>query len=76
MYQPSRRSRLIALTESLIILDIKKTECYSCFITHCFEENTCSLTNTPLHRKEFDIALGNRALRVGNLEISHESASR
>ena len=35
----------------------KKTESYSCFITHCFEENTCSLTNTPLHRKSLTLLL-------------------
>ena len=38
-YHPSRRSRLIALTETLIILDLAKRESNNCFITHCFEEN-------------------------------------
>ena len=38
-HQPSRRPRLITLTETLIIPDITKTECNTCFITHCFEEN-------------------------------------
>ena len=35
----SRRLRLITLTETLIILDITKTESNNCFIIHCFEEN-------------------------------------
>ena len=35
----SRRLRLIALTETLIIADITKTESNNCFIIHCFEEN-------------------------------------
>ena len=34
-----RRLRLIALTETLIIPDITKTESNNCFIIHCFEEN-------------------------------------
>ena len=36
-YQPSRRPRLITLTETLIIPDITKTESKSCFIIHYFE---------------------------------------
>ena len=32
----SRRLRLITLTETLIILDIAKTESNNCFIIHCF----------------------------------------
>ena len=35
----SRRLRLITLTETLIIPDIKKTESNNCFIIHYFEEN-------------------------------------
>ena len=35
----SLRLRLIALTETLIIPDITKTESNNCFIIHCFEEN-------------------------------------
>ena len=38
-YHPSRRSRLIALTETLIILDIAKPESNNCFIIHCSDEN-------------------------------------
>ena len=38
-YQPTRRPRLITLTETLIIQDITKTESKNCFIIHCFEEN-------------------------------------
>jgi len=30
----SRRLRLITLTETLIILDIRKTECNNCFTIH------------------------------------------
>ena len=35
-----RRLRLITLTETLIILDITKTESNNCFTTHCFQEKT------------------------------------
>ena len=35
----SQRVRLITLTETLIILDITKTESNNCFIIHCFEKN-------------------------------------
>ena len=35
--QPSRRPRLITLTETLIIPDITNTESKSCFIIHYFE---------------------------------------
>ena len=35
----SRRLRLITLTETLIILDITKTESNNCFIIHCFKAN-------------------------------------
>ena len=38
-YQPSRRPRLITLTETLIIQDVTKTESNNRFIIHCFEEN-------------------------------------
>ena len=38
-FQPSRKPRLITLTETLIIQDITKTESNNCFIVHCFEEN-------------------------------------
>ena len=43
-YQPSRRPRLITLTETLIILDITKTEFNNCFIIHCFEKNNDKYT--------------------------------
>ena len=39
VFSRSRRLRLITLTETLIILDITKTESNNCFIMHCFEEN-------------------------------------
>ena len=38
-YHPRPSARLITLTETLIILDIKKIESNDCFIIHCFEEN-------------------------------------
>ena len=34
VFSQSRRLRLIALTETLIILDITKTESNNCFIIH------------------------------------------
>ena len=33
------RLRLITLTETLIILDITKTESNNCFIMHCMKKN-------------------------------------
>ena len=33
------RSRMIILTETLIIPNITKTESNNCFIIHCFKEN-------------------------------------
>ena len=44
----------------LIILDITKHVSNNCFIVHCFEENT---DNTASHGTQFEIALGNHALR-------------
>ena len=35
----NERLKLITLTETLIILDITKTESQKCFIGHCFKEN-------------------------------------
>ena len=35
----SRRLRLITLTETLIILDVTKTESNNCFTIHCVKEN-------------------------------------
>ena len=35
----AKRSKLITLTETLIIPDITKAESNNCFITHCLEEN-------------------------------------
>ena len=56
-YQPSRRPRLITLTDTLIIQDITKTESNNCFITHCFEENNDKNTVIDI------IVVGNHALR-------------
>ena len=63
--------KLITLTETLIILDITKTESHKCFIGHCFKENNDEhiiASNTVYFRRvtflrELDIALGNHALR-------------
>ena len=38
-YQPKPKAEAIALTETLIISDITKTESNNCFIIHCFKEN-------------------------------------
>ena len=38
-YQPSRRPRMMILTETSIIYDITKTKSNNCLIIHCFEEN-------------------------------------
>ena len=54
---PSRRQRLITLTDTLIIPDIIKTESNNCFI-HCFEITNNKYT---VARNRFDIALGNHA---------------
>ena len=50
---------MITLNETLIIPDIRKTECF--FYILCFQKTT---TNTPSHRSKFDIALENYALRA------------
>ena len=47
-YQPSRRPRLITLTETLIIPDITKTESNNCFIIRCFEINNDKYTDLTL----------------------------
>ena len=66
----------MTLTETLIILDITKTKSNNCFITPCFFKKIT--TNALSHRiqfifdkpssyfavREFDIALGNHALRA------------
>ena len=58
----SRRLRLIVtLTETLIILDITKTESNNCFIIHCFEENKDKHT---IARNLIDIIIGNHSLRA------------
>ena len=66
----SRRLRLITLTESLIILDITKTESNNCFIIHWMNAKTwkscfCFFTDGKQHEsREVDmITVGNHALR-------------
>ena len=51
----SRRLRLIALAETLIIPDITKTaESNNCFIIHCFEENNDKRIIALPHKKDFN----------------------
>ena len=64
------RVRLITLTETLIILDITKTESNNCFIIHCANAKTwkscfCFFTDGKQHEshKVDMITLGNHALR-------------
>jgi len=69
----SRRLRLKTLPETLIILDITKTESHNCFIIHCFKENIAP--NTVYFRQamflhEVDITLGNHALCVQPTDYS------
>ena len=47
----NRRLRLITLTETLISLDITKTESNNCFIIHCFEENNDKRIIALPHKK-------------------------
>ena len=67
-YQPKPK---ITLTETLIILDILKTESNNCFIIHWTNAKTwkscsCFFTDDKQHEsREVDmITLGNHALRV------------
>ena len=68
----SQRLRLITLTETLIISDITKTESHTCFIIHCFKENSDKRIIAPntvyfrqaMFLRELDIALGNHALHA------------
>ena len=45
----SRRPRLITLTETLIIMDITKTECNNCFIIHSTKQKKQQLMFVLLH---------------------------
>ena len=62
------RTRLITLTETLIIPDITKNKSNHCFITHCFEIDNDKYTDLTLL---FEIMHCAR-----NLQISQLSASR
>ena len=62
------RTRLITLTETLIIPDITKKKSNHCFITHCFEIDNDKYTDLTLL---FEIMHCAR-----NLQISQLSASR
>ena len=73
----SRRLRLITLTETLIILDITKTESNNCFIIHWTNAKTwkscfCFFTDGKQHEsREVDmITLGNHALRAQPTDYS------
>ena len=59
-YQPNQRLRLVKLTrpKTLIIPEITKTESNNCFIIHCINNDKYIITPN-----QFDIALGNHALR-------------
>ena len=64
----SRRLRLITLTETLIILDITKTESNNCFIipsnAKTWKSCFCFFTDGKPESREVDmITLGNHALR-------------
>ena len=61
--------RLITLTETLIILDITKTESNNCFIIHCFEENNDKRIIAAITVYKH-IALGNHALRTQPTDYS------
>ena len=73
----SRRLRLITLTETLIILDITKTESNNCFIIHLTNAKTwkscfCFFIDGKQHEsREVDmITLGNHALRAQPTDYS------
>ena len=55
----AKRSKLIALTETLIIPDITRAESKNCFIIHCFEETNDKHT---VARNMFSVVVGNHAL--------------
>ena len=67
-YPKKSRSRLMTLTETLIISDITKTESNNCFIIHCFKESKDKHNFAPLHLEIMHCAR--------NPQISHESARR
>ena len=51
---------MITFEKTMIISDITKNESNKCFVMHCLQLTT----NTPSHDTQFDITLGNNALRV------------
>ena len=67
-YPKKSRSRLMTLTETLIISNITKTESNNCFIIHCFKENKDKHNIASLHLQMMHCAR--------NPQISHESALR
>ena len=57
----------MTLTKTLIIPDITKNKSNNCFIIHCFEMNNDKCT---VAWNQFDIALGNHALRAQPTDTS------
>lgn len=51
---------MIRFEKTMIISDITKNESTECFVMHCLQLTT----NTPSHDTQFDIILGNNALRA------------
>ena len=60
----SRRLRLITLTETLIILDITKTESNNCFIIQAILIFFYYRSHSYFAVRELDIAPGNHALHA------------
>ena len=60
-YQPTRRPRLITLTETLIIYDITKTESNNFFLLYFVLKKMT--TNTPSQGAWIDTFIGNNASR-------------
>ena len=62
------KAKLITFTEILIFPDNTKKESNNCLVIHRFgqkkKEKEKKTTNTPLRGTQFDIALGNHALRA------------
>ena len=70
VWQVSRRLRLITLTETLIILDITKTECNNCFIIHSTKKKMVLVFNYF-----FDVLLGQRSKPRSHIFASSRTAN-
>ena len=62
--------RLIALTQTLIILDNRNASSNYCFIIHGHGENN-KITKTLSHETNFVIALGDHVLGTSTQLINH-----